>query len=118
MSKTMTIAFRHGGKIPASVIGTKEDKKVAAHEAVEVPASYGQSLVDDRFAYKVEVDDKKKPKAKGAEGGDGKAAEIAKLQDAVDAAKLKLDNADMVDKAAAAAELADADAKLAAAKAA
>ena len=47
---TMFIAFPNGGTVPASVTGGK-DRKVGPHEAVKVPRDYGDSLVDDRFAY-------------------------------------------------------------------
>ena len=49
-SDTMFIAFPNGGVIPASITGGK-DRKVAPHEAVKVPKNYGDSLVEDRFAY-------------------------------------------------------------------
>lgn len=49
-SETMMIAFPNGGILPADITGGKE-RAVSAHEAVEVPRSYGQHLVDDRFAY-------------------------------------------------------------------
>lgn len=115
MSKTMFIAYRHGGIVPASVAG-KPDQKVAAHEAVEVPVAYGRSLVDDRFAYEVEPR-KKKHKAKPADTKDGDKV-LSDLEAAVDAAKAKLANADLVDQEAAAAELASAEKALADAQAA
>ncbi|CAI2936151.1 hypothetical protein [Aminobacter niigataensis] len=115
MSKTMFIAYRHGGIVPASVTG-KPDQKVAAHEAVEVPVTYGRSLVDDRFAYEVEPE-KKKNKAKPAGAKDGDRA-LSDLEAAVDAAKAKLAGADLVGKEAAEAELASAEKALADAQAA
>lgn len=61
MSKTdtMFIAFPHGGILPAEVTGGK-DRPVGPHDPVRVPATYGKSLVEDRFAYVAE------PPKKGA----------------------------------------------------
>ncbi len=91
MSKTMFIAYRHGGIVPASVTG-KPDQKVAAHEAVEVPVTYGRSLVDDRFAYEVEPEKKLKAKPAGTKDGD---KALPNLGAAMDAAKAKLAGADL-----------------------
>lgn len=64
MSKeTMTIAYRNGGILPAEIAGGKE-RRIAPHEPVKVPRSYGEHLVHDRFAY--EVDGRKKATARKA----------------------------------------------------
>jgi hypothetical protein len=115
MSKTMFIAYRHGGIVPAAVTGKSADQKVAAHEAVEVPVAYGRSLVTDRFAYEVEPEKKKKGKLAGTKDED---PAFADLEAAVDAARAKLAGADLVEQEAAEAELASAEKALADAKAA
>lgn len=115
MSKKICIAFRHGGIIPAAVLGTEEDKKLNAHEPFEVPAAYGKSLIEDRFAYAVEPE-KKKGREKPAEDV-AKAAAIDAAQRKVDDAKTAVAAADIADKAAAEAALADAERDLAAAAA-
>lgn len=112
MSKKICIAFRHGGIIPAAVLGAKEDKTLNAHEPFEVPAAYGQSLIDDRFAYEAQPE-KKKGKVDAA---DAKAAAIDAARQKVDAARAALAEADMVDKPAAEAVLAQAEADLAGVK--
>lgn len=62
MSK-MTIAYPHGGILPASVTGG-EEKRVPPHEPVSVPRYYGEHLIHDRFAYEVEPKKTGKGKAK------------------------------------------------------
>lgn len=49
-SDTMTIAFPNGGILPRDVTGGDE-RPVGPHEVVDVPRSYGEHLVSDRFAY-------------------------------------------------------------------
>lgn len=115
MSKKICIAFRHGGIIPAAVLGAEEDKPLNAHEPFEVPAAYGRSLIDDRFAYEAQPE-KKKGKEKPVDATDAKAAAIDAAQQKVDAAQAALAAADMVDKPAAEAKLAEAERELAAAK--
>lgn len=93
-STKIGIAFHHGGIIPASVLKKDEDVTVAAHEAIEVPADYGQHLIDDKFAYAKDVE--KVSKSKKAEatshgaspvpvaaGASATAAEIAAAEKAV-----------------------------------
>lgn len=111
MSKKICIAFRHGGIIPAAVLGVKEDKPLNAHEPFEVPSAYGQSLINDRFAYEAQLE-KKKGKDKSDDVAN-KAIEAA--QQKVDAAKTALASADMADKPAAEAVLAQTEAELASA---
>lgn len=53
-AEMMTIAFSHAGIIPAEITGGKA-VNVAAHAHVEVPRSYGEQLVTDRFAYVPEM---------------------------------------------------------------
>lgn len=53
-SETMYIAFPFGGSIPGPVLNEKEDRKVGPHDPVRVPRSYGEHLVNDRFAYEAE----------------------------------------------------------------
>jgi hypothetical protein len=53
----MTIAFAHGGILPTEITGGAE-RRVPAHEPVEVPRSYGEHLVTDRFAYDPSVQSK------------------------------------------------------------
>jgi hypothetical protein len=116
MSKKMIcIAFRHGGIIPAAVLGAEKNKFLNAHEPFEVPATYGQSLIDDRFAYEAKPE-KKKGKEKPVDATDAKAAAIDAAQQKVDAARAALGAADMVDKPAAEAVLAHAEAELAGVK--
>lgn len=116
MSKTICIAFRHGGIIPAAVLGAKEDRQLNAHEPFEVPASYGRSLIDDRFAYEAQPE-KKKGKEKPVDGGAAtKVAAIEAAQQKVDAAKAVVAAADMADRPTAEALLAAAEAELATAK--
>jgi len=118
MSKSIWIAFSHGGIIPAAITGG-EEKKVGPHEPVEVPAAYGQHLVDDRFAYKTE-----KPAApKGGKGGakqdTAKAARAAELGAAVDDLKKAVEAAsDIEAKTKLAADLAAAEEELKALEAA
>ena len=50
MSKTVTIAFDHHGRIAAGVMGEKE-RTVPPHEPIEVPSVYGQYLLENRIAY-------------------------------------------------------------------
>ena len=113
--KEITIAFRHGGTIPAAVIGAKDDRRVPAHEAVSVPEAYGRHLIDDRFAYEVEggtAPTKKAPPSKK----DPDAIVVA--EQAVADAKAKVADAgdDLVAKADAEAELKAAEEALAALK--
>lgn len=57
-SETIRIMFPRGGRIPALVLGLAADKVCQAMEPVEVPASYAEHLIHDRFA--VEVPEKEK----------------------------------------------------------
>lgn len=81
MSKpeTMWIAFPNGGILPKDVTKS-EERKVGPHEAVRVPRTYGQHLVDDHFAY--EAEEPKKAKAEGG-GKQVQKPDLAKLQDVV-----------------------------------
>ena len=111
MSKSIWIAFRNGGIIPATIAGGKE-KNVGPHEPVEVPEGYGQHLVDDRFAYKAE-----KPAApkggKGARQDAAKAARAAELTAAIDDLKKAVEGAsDLEAKTKLAADLAKAEDEL------
>lgn len=57
MSKTVTIAFDHHGRIAAGVMGEKE-RTVPPHEPIEVPSVYGQYLLENRIAYDPSVREK------------------------------------------------------------
>lgn len=122
MAKKICIAFPHGGIIPASVLGEKADVKVAAMKAVDVPEAYGLHLIEDRFAVAAEMpkeDAKAGKKAAADKAAAEKVAAEKAAEDAVVAAKAKLEKAgdDMVAKAAAEDELKAAEAALAALKA-
>ena len=114
--KEITIAFRHGGILPASIIGAKEDKRVPAHEAVSVPEAYGHHLIEDRFAY--EVDAEAAPARKAKQAVKPEAGAIAAAEQAVVDATAKVEAAgdDLVAKADAEAELKAAEEALAALK--
>ncbi|MDG4895564.1 hypothetical protein P9272_18500 [Mesorhizobium sp. WSM4976] len=117
MSKSIWIAFRNGGIIPAAVAGGKE-KKVGPHEPVEVPESYGQHLIDDRFAYKAEKPAATKPAkdqvGRGARQDAGKAARAAELTGTIDDLKKAVEAAsDLEAKTKLSAELAAAEDELA-----
>lgn len=105
--KKMKIAFKHGGIIPASVIGAKDgkDKRCTAHEAVSVPESYGNHLLSDGFAYEV--------KSAAEAKRDAKALADANKAVADAEAKVAAAGDDVDKKAAAEKELADARAALA-----
>lgn len=134
----LTIAFPHGGIIPASVMGTEEDVHVDASTPIEVPEGYGLHLISDRFAVAAEMpkpQEKKeghKQAKKSAERGPSSqkpvvdkalaeqaAADLAAAEKAVADAREMLDvvGDDMVAKAAAEDELKAAEAALAELKA-
>lgn len=80
--KTMKIAFPNGGIIPAAELRPVkkgvEDLRVSANEPVVVSGTYGQQLVDDKFAFecsgrKVEASDPDDADAKAKEDADAKA---------------------------------------------
>ncbi len=48
--KKKWVTFRTHAKIPAKVIGEKEDKEVSVGEPVQVPTAYAKHVTDDRFA--------------------------------------------------------------------
>jgi hypothetical protein len=50
-SKTISIAFSHGGILPADVMKSKKDIQVPPRQAVDVPAEYGQYLIDNKYAF-------------------------------------------------------------------
>lgn len=89
MSKpeTMWVAFPNGGILPKDITKSKE-RPVGPHEAVRVPRTYGQHLVDDRFAYEAE-----EPKKAKAEGGGKQKAEITELEKSVAQAEEAFANA-------------------------
>lgn len=60
MSKKLSITFPTGGIIPGSVLGCADDIEVPALTAIDVPADYGQHLIDDRFAVLATAETKKK----------------------------------------------------------
>lgn len=98
--ETVHIAFPYGGILPAGIAGEK-DRPVGPHEPVRVPKSYGDSLVEDRFAYVAEP--KKKPREKSEK------PDLGALEQAVKQVELDLDAAsddDARSAAAAALELA------------
>lgn len=101
-SETMYIAFPYGGILPADVAGGDE-KKVGPHDPVKVPRTYGEHLIEDRFAYRAEA-----PKARKNEGG-RPPVDLAALEDAVKTAEAAASAAaDDSEKAAAEADLAKA----------
>jgi len=89
-NKTMIIAFLNGGIIPASEVRPpkkeNEDTPVSSGEEVLVSASYGQQMVDDKFAYEViksagkTKKDKSTKKAKADEKARLKAISDAKVE--------------------------------------
>ncbi|MFK0330700.1 hypothetical protein ACIQUB_06210 [Rhizobium sp. NPDC090275] len=83
MASKIGIAFHHGGIIPASVLKKDKDVSVAAHEAIEVPADYGQHLIDDKFAYAKDVEKVTKAKKAETPTSGATAAEIAAAEKAV-----------------------------------
>jgi hypothetical protein len=133
--KTMLIMFPKGGIIPASVLGLETDKHCQAHETVEVPETYGQHLVHDRFAVEASDDEddaddvvatkktkrgkpgKEKPQA-DTDNDEQTAAKIADAEKKVEAAEIAVANAgtDTVALDKASGELATAEAELAALK--
>ena len=106
-SDTIFIAFKNGGRLPKEITGG-EEKVVPPHEAVRVPRTYGESLIEDRFAYLTEAQKKapSSPTTSKPEGGPDRAA----LEDAVAQAELDLATA-TDDDAKSAAELSLAKAK-------
>lgn len=76
-STKIGIAFRNGGIIPASILKKDKDVQVAAHEAIEVPADYGQHLIDDKFAYAKDVEKPAKVKKSSPSETEVAAAEKA-----------------------------------------
>lgn len=58
-AKKAWVAFRTNAIIPASVLKTEEDKKVNAHEPVQVPEDYAEHVVHERFAVKSKAPKKK-----------------------------------------------------------
>ena len=141
MTAKLTIAFPHGGIIPASIMGTETDVHVDAATPIEVPESYGRHLISDRFAVAAEMpkppekDEQKAAKiaaekssasrkaaaekAAAEKAAADKADAVKAAEDTVLAAMAKLEKAgdDMVAKAAAEDELKVAEAALAALKA-
>lgn len=109
MSKTdtMYIAFTHGGILPKSVTGGAEEQ-VPPHKAVKVPRTYGQHLVDDKFAYVAEPPATPKKKDAGKPEVAAIEARLAALRKAADAAT------EQVDKDRLGAEIATAEGELAA----
>lgn len=110
MASKIGIAFHKGGIIPAAVLKRETDTVVRPHEAVEVPADYGQHLINDKFAYAKEVEKAAKSAKKTApSAADITVAEKA-LKDAEDAVIAAGD--DIAAKADAEQMLADATAAL------
>lgn len=109
-SSKIGIAFFSGGIIPAAILKKDKDVRVGPHEAIDVPADYGQHLIADRFAY---AKDFEKP-AKAPKKEPTSAAELAAAEQAVTDAKAKLDAADgdLVATTEAGKVLADAEAAL------
>ncbi|MCF7646889.1 hypothetical protein KQ944_17995 [Bacillus subtilis] len=90
MAKTITIAFLHGGILPAEVTG-KDEVKVKPHEPVSVPESYGNQLINDRFAVLAKPIAKEKSQAKQSTAPAG--TSLAELGRLVGEAKAALDSA-------------------------
>lgn len=111
MSTKIGIAFVKGGIIPAAIMNKDKDVRVPPHEAIEVPESYGQHLIDDKFAYAKDVDKKGSGKtSKSAKGKEPDAAKIAAAEQAVTDAEKELAAAegDLAKEALAREKLADA----------
>lgn len=90
-SKYKWVAFRTNSKIPAAVLGEKEDVKVNAGEPVRVPADYADHVVHDRFAEFSVAPPKPVTKKQATETTVEKAArELADVQRAVSDADLHL----------------------------
>jgi hypothetical protein len=63
MAKTLTVEFKDATSIPGAVLGGKKDRDVGAGEAIKLPFTYAQHVVDEGFA--VVSDGKAKTAAKG-----------------------------------------------------
>lgn len=113
MAKTITIAFLHGGVLPAQVTG-KGEVKVKPHEPVSVPESYGNQLINDRFAVLAKPVAKEKPQTKQGPALSG--VSLAELGRLVGEAKAALDNATDENRVALQAAFDEAKANLQAAK--
>ena len=106
MSRTMKIAFAHGGIVPGSVLAkkTKDDKKVGPHEPVDVETSYGESLIADKFAYAWDAKTAPKPPTDPLASASEQAAAIlqAAAEKADEIAKAAVAKAEKIGKDAAA----------------
>lgn len=74
--KKITIASPRGIIIPAAILGLENDYSAGPHEPVSVPEDYGSSLIENRFAAKVDdaavkpkVDEKPKTASKAKATG-------------------------------------------------
>jgi hypothetical protein len=85
----ITIAFPRGGIIPAAVLKADKDRKCDPGEPVSVPASYGQHLVDEKFAVEV-----KAPRAKADKSSGAKPQDLTPLEAAVAEAQKAVVDAD------------------------
>lgn len=61
MSKKMFVALPLGGLLDRAAMGTEKDVEVSPHKPIAVPAAYGRSLVENRFAIEVDAEAGKKP---------------------------------------------------------
>lgn len=113
MAKTITIAFLHGGILPAEITG-KDEVKVKPHEPVSVPESYANQLINDRFAVPAKPVTKEKSQAKHSTTPAG--TSLAELGRIVGAAKAALDSATDANRAELQAAFDEAKANLQAAK--
>ena len=93
-AKKKWVNFVTGITIPKDVIGEKKDKKVKRGEEVQLPGSYADHLIADRFA--VECDPPKKTSKKASQSSqqvdDADAAKkLAEAQDVVDGITAKME---------------------------
>lgn len=110
----ITICTSHGIILDARAMGTDKDVRVGPQELVDVPKTYGEHLIGDRFAVRAERP-KKPSRAEMSAAEKARKATIAQAEDAVVAAQAKVDAAGDNDaRTAAEAELEAAVAALAA----
>lgn len=78
--KKITIASPRGIIIPAAILGLEKDYSAGPHEPVLVPADYGYSLIENRFADKVDDTLAVKQKAEEKPRAGGKSDVVAKQE--------------------------------------
>ena len=107
-SKKKWVAFKGNVTVPAEMVGGKEDQKVQAGEAIQVPDFYADSVVQDGIAEHSEAPKKKPASKKKAEptaeekAAAEKAEKLAEAETAVTEAQDALNAAEGTDGAEAA----------------